>query len=68
MPGANPVTSQWPPVMPSGLREGITRGASMSPRSTALPSSTVMSPPKSRTVVKPARTVTAPNRTALMAP
>ena len=53
-PGANPVTSQCPPVMPSALRDGTTRGPTTSSASTALPSATVTSPPKSRTVVKPA--------------
>ncbi|MCH7642250.1 MAG: nitroreductase family protein, partial [Chloroflexi bacterium] len=57
IPGENPVTSQCPPVIPNGLREGTTRGPTTSPRSMACLSDTVTSPPKSRTVVNPASSV-----------
>src|ERR1041385_7017357 len=56
-PGAKPVASQCPPVMLIRLRDGTTRGPTTVPRATPLPSATVTSPPKSRTVVNPARTV-----------
>ena len=58
-PGAQPVSSQCPPVMPMAWPAGIMRGPGTQPSSMARMSATSAKSdaPRSRTVVKPARSV-----------
>ena len=58
-PGAQPVASQWPPVMPIACPAGITVGPVTQPPSIARMSamSAKSDAPRSRTVVNPARMV-----------